>query len=642
MRILLVFLFLCAVNQSITAQQIKRFDDSFGLKGEVRYYGVWNDTILPNKGNFEFTWRDLNDSDIRTYRSQGRLNNNLPEGKWIWEEAKWKYTIEPGRNLAPSFNSVGEHKAWEGSFSKGLPNGLWTFVIDSIGQSQGISGEGLKVTAEFKAGQVVGSINIKDKRPGKRFEMTGVCDANGIATGVWKFEQFDSAGKVTRSEVRHYQKGVLVKMLLPGNKKSFNDSLLSLEKAIKGTEQLWNGIPFEIGEHIFYGDGLQSELNKLADNYLVELIYDGWQHEVFSHKVLRKGPGYKQIKFPFSEAEKRAIAKSDSLIKVIQAEVDNRLANRKITLNRARSAAFDLAIDYAQKTSIRVSAIDSLLNLTNDQMFGYRNRFDAGVLEWNKPLSEPSVAAAMYFEKTEVLLPVPDFGKQKFEVFDEINATLNALHFNLQNHFQTIDSTHTLLARESELQVLEEIIAVKQQTADSVYANSVGLTTHIASIWLDDKMNESMRKYAQTDDFTQARLQANRIINQLDTLIKWQDKWTQIDAMYANLRERYIHRLYNPYTGKHDIEMKVKKRFFIHFEQQLLPFMMGGLVEISDWNTWVGHVGFCFDAYTDLMDFALIEESSSRKLDKRFRKEKNPERMARLLATYMESHKIAD
>jgi hypothetical protein len=642
MRILLVFLFLSGILNSLNAQQIKRFDDSFGLKGEVRYSGSWLDTILPSRGNFEFTWRDLNDNDIRTYRSTGRLNNSLPEGKWIWEEANWKFTIESGKALLPTFNSAGERKGWDGSFNKGLPTGIWTFSIDSLKQSEVTGNDGLVVKAEFKAGQVVGNISIKDNRPGKSFVMTGKCDANGIATGVWRSEQLDSTGNVIRKEERFYHQGVLVKFLSPDVKKPLIDSLSGLEAAIKKADSVWNGIPFEIGKHIFYADGYQSQLNQLADYYLFELIHGGWQHEVFNYSFNRIGPGYKQIYFPFTETEKTAIAVLDSLSKVIAAEVKTRLSNRKITLSRARNAQFDLAVDYAQKASLRVMAIDSLLKITNDEMFGYRNRFDAGILGWKTALSEPEVATALYFEESSEELPVPDFGKQKFEVFKEIDATLKVLQQNLQIHLHIIDSTNALLTKEAELQVLEEIIEVKQLTADSVYADSEGLTAHIASIWLDEYMNEAMRKYAQTDDFTLARQQANVMINQLDTLIKWRNSWPEIDAMYANLRERYIHRLYNPYTGKHDIEMRVKRRFFTHFEQELLPYMMGGLVEISNWHVWVEHVNFCFDTYSDMLDFALIDDRSSRKLEQRFRKEKNPERLARLLSAYMDSHKIAD
>lgn len=642
MRILLVFLCLSVMLPMSYAQQIKRFEDSFGLKGEVKYSGEWLDSILPAKGNFEFTWRDLNDNDIYTYRSKGRLNNNLPEGKWMWEEAYWKYTIEPGKNIAPSFNSIGERKAWEGNFRNGLPNGFWTFSIDSLNHSQGNNSAGLVVNAEFKEGQVVGDFSIKDNRPGKNFVMTGKCDANGIAIGAWRLEQFDTTGSLVRKEERFYNQGVLVKISSSEGKSLLNDSLSALEKAIKNSDHIWNAVPFIIGEHTFYVDGYNSQLNQLSDYYMFELISDGWQHEVFKHSFNRIGPGFKQIFFPFSEAEKTAIAVADSLSNVITAQVESRLSNRRIPLSRARSAQFDLSVDYAQKTAVRVMAIDSLLKITNDEMFGYRNRFDAGVLGWNSALSEPEIATALYFQDSTEKLPVPDFEKPKFEVFEEINATLKLLNQNLQVHLHIIDSTNLLLTKEAELQILEEEIAAKQLEADSVYANSDGLAAHMASIWLDENMNESMRKYAQTDDFTQSYIQANIIVNQLDTLIKWRNHWPEFDAMYANLRERYIHRLYNPYTGKHDIEMKVKKRFFAHFEQHLFPYMMGGLVEISNWNAWVEHVNFSFDTYSDMLDFALIDDKSSRKLEQRFKKEKNPERLARLLSTYMDSHKSMD
>ena len=634
-KLRIFFIVFFGIHFTSLSQQVTIFNDSYGKQGEIRQTDSYVDSILPKNGKYEIRWREIDSTKLRTYLVKGTTKNHLPVGKWVWEQAEWNYTVSPGNTIRPVFQTAGQRMKWEGSFNEGSAEGKWVFKLDSINGDGVTSRSLLSIEMQLSKGKPTGSILMEDKFSTQRYMLKGNCDVNGVARGSWNYEYINEQNEQVK-EVHVYNSGLLTEVQTTIGGQQYihllerNVEFLNNKKRYDQTGEIRIGdARFEVDEY----KGLASELLTL---FLNDYYLKGWALPIFPFDVMRDVPVFRQLEYPISESESMQIVACKNLI-VSQKELISKHLTGNMLIHRSRSPELDVTISFLQLMNKRLDLIDSLLYRTESPLFTYKNRYEQGVLHWIKAINSDSVAVAEVHDSVELHLPLIRFNGDTLAIFKEINLLLVAHQVVLNQQIEVTQEAEMLLKREGNLKQLEDLMVENYQNLQSKIEHSEGIASEIYSKWMKNKAQLKLQEYAQTDDYESAMLLGNKFLVLMDSISSWSLKATEFDSMLVRLGAQYTYLAYNPYTGDNDIEIKVKKRFFSNVTTNLWPYMIHQLEsEKDDWMKWGELYNRQFDVFNYLMLFATREDKQAKRLNKRLRKEKKPERMLKTILNQLD------
>lgn len=632
-RVLFVTAFLLGLN--VRAQQVRVVEDAFGTRGEIRSAVPGTDSVLPRKGPLEIRWRELNGRALKTFRVKGQTQEHLPVGAWIWEEADWDYTVRVGDNIRPVFQAQGRREKWEGSFVNGLPDGKWNYTLDSL-SAAGVS-YGIQIRAElfYKNGKPSGAVSLENNRGGTSLKVKGSCDAQGFATGSWIY-QYKTAGGLVVKEERVYKKGLLTEVRLT---EGTNKSVVKLEHNLRFVEQAGEAALFEgkrIGEEHFEMDEYAGRAAEGLRDDLKRYFLGGWHLPVFPYEVARELPAFKKLEYPLSPEEKDDIRAARALIRTQRDSIDRQLSGN-VYIHRSRSGELDTTIAFLQLNRERLHYIDSLLDRTDLPRFTYKNRYEQGVQHWISGLNALRTARGEVYDSLSVSLPLLSVAPDSLTIFGRLKQVLRQNETILPPYYHTVAKARLLLKREGELKTLEDLMLERFREVQVMYAEKAGVGGQIASKWVKGEVPHLLQEYARTDAYEEALHIGQQVMQRLDSLEAWQGRTEVFDKMAEVLKSQYTYMAYNPYTGAKDIAITIKKRFLQNVLTQLWPYTLAELEREKDWEHWASLWNQQFRVYHYLLNFASKDDAAARRLDRRVRKEKKPERMLRLILHQMDN-----
>lgn len=625
-RITILFLFFVADSYS---QTIKVFEDELGIKGEIRLSGIYSDTILPKQGNVDIRWREKVDNGLKAYYVKGQVKNHLPVGKWIWEEAEWEYSINIGTGLSPSFNVKGRKMKWEGTFNNGIPNGKWTFVVDSILNNGKPNKNLVRIELNYSAGKPFGMISLEDKISKYALTLKGKCDVNGIVEGIWLY-QYKNLSGVQVKEERQYQKGLLTEIrITEGNEVSafrFDENMNFLKNSsekLKIEGKTIGKLTFEQDE---YG-GIASEL--LHEN-LYQYFLKGWNLEVFPFEFSRNLPVFKRLEYPLNQEEIEYLVASRQLLQKQKNNIEEVLSGNH-TIHRSRSVELDTTISFFQLHLSRLNFIDSILNRTDLPFFTYKDRYGGEAQKWIFGLNSMRYKKGDVYDSLEVKIPFITVGTDSVFIFQIFQKLLTQNETTFPRYYKVIEDAHISVKREKILRDLENEIAERYEKQQLFFKEKTGIASLINQKWIKGEVPMLLQKYVQTTDYEEAVYIGKNIMNVLDSIENWQSKTDRFDKMTEELKSKYTYLAYNPYTGENDIAITIKKRFLNVIITDLWPYLLKEIQAENNWDRWILLWNRQFEIFDYLMDFSARDDAHSKRVDKRVRKEKKPERILKII-----------
>ncbi len=634
MRFLMLFLVMLAGVYHSYAQQIRLIEDEYGVKGEIRHSGLYIDSILPRQGSLDIRWRELDSLGLKTYRVKGQTRNHLPVGKWIWEEGSWNYTIHVGESIRPVFNAKGQRLRWEGSFAEGRPEGKWVFILDSVANNGSSPGALIRIDIGYKNGKPSGVFSLENTIHKNVLKLKGQCDDQGVATGTWTYYYQNHEGMFIKEE-RIYKKGLLTEV------KTTDNGVLSVKKFeqnIRFIDHSGNAELFEgkrIGNERFEMDEYGSRPAGLVNYDLNHYFLKGWELEIFPFELIRDIPVFKKLEYPLSPEEKESISYSRELIKSQRDSIENQLAGN-IYIHRSRSGQLDTAIAFLQLNLVRLNYIDSLLSRTEFPLFTYKNRYQ-GVQHWISGLNMHRKTKGEVYDSLEVELPKMVIDTDTVNIFRELKKLLMQNEAVLPEYYQIVEGARIALKREGELKELEDRMVERFQEVQVFYADKAGIGAEINTKWVKGEVQKLLQEYARADQYEDALRIGNKVMLHLDSLEAWEGKIAEFNRMASVLRSHYTYLAYNPYTGVNDIEITAKKRFINNVLTYMWPYATDELKEEKDWTKWSELWSRQFRLYNYLLNFVSREDTQAKRLERRVRQEKKPERMLRLIIHQMDA-----
>lgn len=620
------------------SQKIKSFEDRYGTKGEIRYSGEYTDSLLPKQSALEIRWREVESPGLKTYRVKGQTKNHVPSGRWIWEEADWNYTMRVGDNIRPVFDAKGKHMKWDGNFVEGKPDGKWSYTLDSISPNGQIFGTLIKMSVSYKKGKPTGNFSYENLSGKWPLSVKGNCDTDGIATGTWIY-QYKTGEGIPVKEERTYQKGLLTEVCITeGTVKSsvkFAHNIAFIDKF--GDNSLIQHQ--RIGSERFYRDEYTNSASELFLYNWSQHFLRGWNLENFPYEIERGMPQFRQLEYPLDKAEMENREICRELIRQQRDSIESHLTDN-ISIHRSRSGLLDTSISYLRLSLLRINYIDSLLDRTELPLFTYKDRRNQGLSLWVNELNGLRHTKGEIYDSLKVEIPAIIPSLSPPDIFAEFRKLLLKNGEILPHYFRVIESVNISLRREGELKRLEDQITDQLSEIQLFYAEKKGVGEQINAKWVKGEVQQRLQEYAQSDAYEDALRIGNGIVMMLDSLEAWKTKINEFDNMSVSLKSQYSYMAYNPYTGDSDIEIITKKRFINNVLGQLWPYMLNEIENELDWDKWTDLWSRQFAIYNHLLNFVSQDDTQSKRVEKRVRSEKKPERMLRIIINHMEGGKL--
>lgn len=618
---------------AVFAQSTKAYSDQYGVQGKVTFTGTLFDTILPEKGPYLLQWRKISGDTLRTYKIEGRLRNHRPHGTWTREEADWKYTIEPGRDIAPAFAVEGTHQVWRGNFSNGKADGTWRYAEGKPPADPANNRTPLRMEIPMKEGRFSGKFTVTDRRiDGRPVSVTGHCNAEGVAVKTWIFKYFEADVEVT--ETLTFDRGILTKRTVESGGSETVDEMKVNRLLINAAED--SAAAVCIGGVDFGAEEVPGVPGLLTSRYLETEFNEPLHLDIFPFDYRLQTPIFKRFEFPFSEEEIRLREKIEAETSALLDPLNTYFSERSTEIERARSAELDMAVAYLETARKRLITVDSLMQASRVGLFTYIDRNHGGADSALAALNATSTARGKVYENDSIALASIDLERSDKRYFQEIAALVNELGPRIEARISTVNLIFADIRKEGELKDMETAIAESLTELDSLYANLEGLGADARERWVKGYLRDEIKRYANIDDYNEARAFGRRLSAKIDTLAQRSDTWREINRTEEDLDEGYRYFAYNPYTGERDIELKVKARFIRNVKSVAVPHVRNEIAAAGTWKEWLQAADRALTLKTALLRFAFLDERPDRRIERRLRREDQPERMIRIFMNHME------
>lgn len=629
-KFIAVSITILTISISFAQSNTKVFKDKFGIKGEITHNGTWEDSILPKQGVIIVKWRAIDSNELKTYDIKGALKNHKPEGAWQWDEGIWDYLIEPGNTIRPYFNATGERVSWRGSFKNGVPNNKWRIEVDSVSTARKQKPHVI-LNLNYLNGNLFEGFTIEDYTNENTVKISGSCDKIGQADGVWVFEYtLDNAIKVI--EERTYKSGIILEISTTKEDKTTRTVFKENKSKLKLINEKLN-LDIKISDAPIYVDEATSSGTEIFEFYRQKYLSSGWNLEQLNYDFKFVSPIFRKFEFPLTEKEKNEIEFLESAIGKCYVKIEEVLSNKSLTLNRGRNIELDEAVGYFEALNIRVAIIETLVKEVSSETFKFRDR---KLLEIDRQLfaNNSEIEGAFYTVNSK--MPLPE-NNDSIDYIEEIVMLYNASGKMIEKHLSVIENNIEAINREKELLGIEESLYNKYITLNDLYNDDVEILKEIRKKLITGIINENIKEYAQTSDYEKAKAKAEVINEKMDSLIIWVHTLEKLDTMQKAIKKQYTNFAYNPYTGKNDIEMVLKKRFYTQINVFLIPYLIENLHNANDWETFNSEFHLSNEVYIDLMTFVFKDDKKAKKIEKKIRQTEQPDKMIKILRSYYEN-----
>lgn len=622
----MICLLCLAAAYTALAQQEQKTRDAFGARSILRSEDTFDFKQLPRSGPVQYEKRLVQNDQLRSYRLSGRTSARVPVGKWQFKEATWRYDISLTAKAAPVFTAVGKRMSWEGTYKEGLPEGKWTFLVDSVTHDEKLIKSLIKLELNYRKGVPVGVFTLENNSMDNALKVKGQTDASGFATGTWR-AQYLTADRVAEQEERMYRNGLLVAVNTI-NKGRRTEKVIAHNTSF--LEQPALNENKRVGEHRFTQDESGTWAAVMTQKALQDHFAAAWSLVEFPLEMHFNIPSFRRLEYPLSEEELLTIANAKTLIRSQKAQIERALSTN-VNILRSRSVELDTSIAYLQLRGQRLDFTDSLLLRVDAPLFTYKDRYQQGLDLWIAGLNSMRTAKGEIYDQAEISLPemrTTAYGPNVFETLEQYLISSGAA---LNVYAAKVDQAGLALHQEGELKALEDTIALRLTQLTGYYEKERGIGRTLYDQWLKGNAQSQLQVYAATEDHGQALVLGKEIVAMLDSLDAWKTKLPLFDSMSFALKAQYSYMAYNPYTGAKDIEVIIKRRFINNILEDLWPYMTADLEQEEQWTDFDKKWQRQFAVFQYLMNFAGRDDNDARRLENKVRKEKKAERMLRYI-----------
>jgi hypothetical protein len=539
-----------------------------------------------------YQWNNGEEIMLRRMTLSGRMRNGVPVGGWEWADEVYVLVVKGLRGQQLDYDLPVISKKWMANFRNGLLHGRYEIVkTEGYGRN---AAELMRIQGGWSNGLPHGKWTLREgeKRFEGNFEEGFMTDtwmwSNGISTSMDFYRgillQRCVFTDTCLSPEVYFIRDSLVNLLE-------SDSLICLSTQGFGWGKLPNDIKHELDSLLPYHQA-----------YFMSPYFLGLD-SLGAHNMLTRA-----VVYFMDDPLRNRLEEMQLEITGMLDETETLLGNTLIRIHRQRRPELGRKFAKLNKNKIRIDEANSLLTMLLSENVKY--------LGWENVIKN-------FLRNNDSVLPT-------FEdhYIDLLSDMLGDIRKNLDSTRMLIEELGPELHREMELEEKEqELLTI----ADSLRAMWDDAGNHPARCWVDSTLERMLGEYSRAKKISERSkiLDNARVLSErwLGVELRLHD----IDSIPRQLRGQYIQYAYNPYTGEYNIEIRIKRRFYQKSMDVVWPYLQRQLCEAASLEAFEEALNN-HHIFRDKMRYiAGLSDWSTRRLERRFRKEDNPQKLFRYI-----------
>ncbi|MCC5917343.1 MAG: hypothetical protein JJU02_08440 [Cryomorphaceae bacterium] len=586
-------IFVCFILSCLHTHAVPSVDDSLAKS-------VWTHWAqqYPLSGTIKFDtvfqWNIGQQTFVRRLALQGRTSNNLPIRDWTWTDEVFELQVTGIKNKRLEYRLPATKKTWKASFSQGLLHGKYS----------------------------VEKVLINDKSSEKIHNIEGQW-VKGVPHGKWQF---------------NHQNQTFTGQFAEGFMHGHWEATDSLNRS-------WDFEKGIILERCEYSDS--------CGNPMQFRTHEDLKQALQSDSLLRysiRGFGWKSLPTnedtglsPYEKIYNTYFTILDHL------GLDSLGAKDKLT----RILVFDMEPEVKSQLEQLAHNSDSLLTLSGEIMLGsmmrihrnrrdllekYHNQIEAdtvffnGILKLTDRLLHEDVRFEGWRKNAQKVInnEAPELPDWESEYLKLLGLMLDEAAENLSLTVNLLKELEPELRREIELEERETALL---SSVDELKASWQDRPNPILC-WIENTFPSMLEAYASAP----TSLEQSKLLLDLEVLT---NRWRMVERAIVviektplKLEEQYIQYAYNPYTGDYSIEVRIKRRFYQKTMDLVWPHLTNQLCQVETTEGLENAIRQLEQFHLKMLHIAGKSEWATRRLERRVRRENDPERIWRLIRQY--------
>ncbi len=613
-----ILVFLLNIPLLIISQEQQTYNGLFEIgkyKGEANYdYSVINNDTIRN-GTFKFQSSNLEallKQKDTSFSINGSFNKNYPNGAWVF---RFNTFASNSKSKVKDYQYVvnvnGTQQIAKGNLKDGKPNGIWTYSVKSIKNSE-IEKVIFSSSMDFENG--IPQRNFKIENENK--ELVGRFLRNGVAHDIWTLYSDEVIGE---AESWNFKEGILKLIQIQSNGEIDEIPIVSEANADTKIVLLDNNYLDILKLQLKIDDVLKIEqsdiLNLLAKN---NEYYQNINDVLLDVSTVSFLPELKVHVpyFPLDTSEvnslrtiKESYKKSREISNLLLE--DTQLTILKLSNNDVRL----LEESVKTVTEDALNPIELIVQYYNKEILQYVSRKQLFAEIWSKGI--PS----LHIENNNLisldketnaysLSKIEELSKETFKYLDSVQVIL-AKKINKQKRKQeAIDLEGKMIAQ---LKRLEQLETSQVDTLPVIYVQTLKKVRKNAT--------EKLNKYSAIQDVEEKLNYARELTNCFDKLDQIGATIIQLPKQQEDIEQKYRDAIWNPFTAT-VMSTTVKKRITEAYNTILIPHFLQKIeqgLSCEDTTEWIDAVNTMHSRMLEMRN------EDTKKLERKLKKENDPE-----------------
>lgn len=660
--ILKVYLLTCFLMScfDLEAQDIFTFKGSFSLGGEVgeaEYSFVVRDSVNIFVGPFSYT-SEYFDEEGRFIqrRISGTYENGKKHGNWIYKNNFYDIVVETVTdNFKAETTTNGSSTSLKAVYASGKAVGNWVFEEQEVVNGKaGRKAKSLEVF--FSDGMKAGPFRFSMDGSEGQTLVRGNFSADSFFDGEWSMEY--SIDGVRYFETRVYDDGFLTNLRLENKDESvavFDVEYKSVIEKLAVLERDDSDLDFKMGDRAFglvFDDGFPSISEEEASQFLGNKVLGLALNTLKSREIgglelegidLIDFGATRRFEYTFTKAEEAALGEAADLIDQSISDIQKFINNSSLSLNRQKNDSLAFSFKLYENSLAKFELLKQEVERLKGDEFKYQSRdfyYQDGIQGINR------VDTITYTFDGESRYRIVDNGAS---LVNGEGIVFNMLAYAQQKaeYISRFDSflRNSLLEIEREIasQQLEEDILSHLDSLEARFdvgrgfdvmdSDGIPLSNFLLGLYynFNKKLDISRQAYSNAESFRARQEIGLDMIGLIQAYLKAYEPIGMVRKRMEVLDESFTRYDYNPYMDRHDIKTRIKRNVYLAAMEYLLPDYRNRIIEVEDYRELSPLIGEMNDAFDRLMEIASMPDAETRTMERRLRRESNPDRIRRIL-----------
>lgn len=654
---ILLFLFQFNVGKS---QDLLKFSGPFLLdeeEGNAEFSFFMEDSVRKISGPFNYNSEYFNDEGIFVQRTiSGEYSEGRKAGAWTYLNNYFDIKVKSvGKNFQVQSDVSGRTSALKANYQAGLASNKWIYEEQVI-ENGSLSHRDKLVEVIFNRGKMAGPFSYQSDDPNFPMKITGAFSDDGYFDGEWNLDYF--VDSVRYLEKRIYKGGFLTNLQVENINEGILIHEVSYETVVNKLEMLTQedaDLDFAVGDKPFgllFDDGFRSfseeEVSQYLGNEVLGTVLNTFQSDVITGLDL-EGAGRIEIgstrrfEYTFTRREQTALQELSELIDQRTSDIQKFISNTSLYLNRQKSDSLAFSYKFHENSLNKYEILRKEIDRLKGDEFKYQSRefyYKDGIVGIDRidtiSYTFDGESRFRIFDNgvslqngDGIIFNILAYAKQKAENLDQFDPFMRASLIDIERDIESQQLEESILVY---LDSLEQIFDVKRGF-DVVDSDSIPLTYFLLDMYSNyhKKLDIKMQAYSNADGFAELQESGLEIIGLVQAYIEAYEPIGLVRSRMKVIDEAYTRYDYNPYMDRHDIKTRTKRNIFMAAMEYLLPDYRNRIIALDDYEELLPLIEEMEEAFERLLEISTLPDSETRSMERRLRRESNPERIKRVL-----------